>query len=465
MIDELELLRHHIDATVEPDPDLEPMRQRLVAAIEEEGAAAWPNRGHFGSRHRTRLARRTSLSLGGLVAAGVAAALALVVAAGPPAPHGAPRTTTEPFPSHLSVGDQLRLVADRAAEQPIPHLQADQALYAQANLSVVANVNNGAAQATIGLSVQKWSTAAGQTCTTLTAQPAQFASPSEQEAWVGLHLLVTPNPMTANQCLQGGAGAAPPDAITGAGQLIDVSSLPTGPSTLAQELESGTTGIPALDQLLSDEAAPNPGFQRAAMLLIGPTVGATPQFDAALYQAMALLPGVTALGPTTTHDGETGQGFASGPGSGQSTIVVNPSTGQLLEVRGLDDSDSLSSIALNYLNGGPMEVNEYSAQLQWLDPVGSPSVRRLSDLPAGVPVYVFATTKPGLSYNDTLLTVHDVAQPYFSFFKSIESGLTDPSNPDSPALFQWSFAGPGPVVDQFMQTLRTSGLFASVSEI
>ena len=326
-------------------------------------------------------------------------------------------------------------------------------------------MNNGAAQATIGLSVQKWSTASGQTCTTLTAQPAQFASPSEQAAWVGLHLLVTPSPPTASQCLQGGGGAAPPDAITGAGQLIDVSSLPTDPSTLAQELESGTTGIAALDQLLPDEAAPNPGFQRAAMLLIGPTVGATPQFNAALYQAIALLPGVTALGPMTTHDGETGQGFASGPGSGQSTIVVEPSTGRLLEVRGLDDSDSLSSIAVNYLGGGPMMVNGYSAQLQWLDPIGSPSVIGLSDLPAGLPVYVFATTKPGLSYDDAVTAVDNVAQPYFSFFKSIESGSTIPSNPNSPGLFQWSFAGPGPVVSQFMQTLRASGLFASVSEI
>ena len=467
MIDELELLRRHIDATVDPDPDLEPIRQRLVAAIDKEGAVASPpNRGHLGGRNRTRLTRRRSLSLGGLMAAGVAAALvALFIVGAPAARHVVPRTTFEPFPPHLSVRDQLRLVADRAAEQPIPHLQSGQALYTQAKLSVVANVNNGAAEATVGLAVQKWSTASGQTCTTLTAQPAQFATPSEQAGWEGLHLLVTPNPPTASQCLQGGDGAAPPDAITGAGLLINVSSLPSDPTTLSRELAAGTTGIPALDQLLSDEAAPNPGFQRAAMLLIGPTLGATPQFDASLYQAIALLPGVTALGPTTTQDGATGQGFASGPGSGQSTIVVDPSTGQLLEVRGLDDSDSLSSIAENYLGGGPLAVSQYSAQLQWLDPIGSPSVISLSDLPAGLPVYVFATTKPGLSYDDAMTPVHDIAQPYFSFFKSIQGGLSDPSNPNSPGLFQWSFAGPGPVVDQFMQALRASGLFASVSEI
>jgi hypothetical protein len=112
-----------------------------------------------------------------------------------------------------------------------------------------------------------------------------------------------------------------------------------------------------------------------------------------------------------------------------------------------------------------MLVTQYSTQLQWLDPIGSPSVIGLSDLPAGMPVYVFATTKPGLSYIDALTAVHDVAQAYFSYFKSVEAGLTVPSKPNSPALFQWSFAGPGPVVDQFRQTLRGSGLFASISEI
>jgi hypothetical protein len=220
-----------------------------------------------------------------------------------------------------------------------------------------------------------------------------------------------------------------------------------------------------LDQLTPDLAAPNLGFQRAAMLLIGPTLGASPQFESSLYKAIALLPGVTALGPMTTHGGQIGQGFASGPGSGQSTIVIDPSSGRLLEVRNLDDSDSLSSIAGNYLGGGPMQVTEYSDQLQWLDPIGSPTVIGLSELPAGLPVYVFGTTKPGLSYNSVLTAVHDVAQPYFSYFKSNEFQVADPSNPNSPGDFQWSFAGPGPVVNQFIHALRASGLFTSVSEI
>jgi hypothetical protein len=112
-----------------------------------------------------------------------------------------------------------------------------------------------------------------------------------------------------------------------------------------------------------------------------------------------------------------------------------------------------------------MEVTKYSSQLQWLDPNGSPSVIGLSQLPTGLPVFVFATTKPGLSYSDALSPVHQVAQPYFSYFKSDQSQSTDALNPNSGGVFQWSFAGPGPIVDQFMQTLQASGLFVSVSEI
>jgi hypothetical protein len=201
------------------------------------------------------------------------------------------------------------------------------------------------------------------------------------------------------------------------------------------------------------------------MLLIGPTLGATPQFESTLYQAIALLPGVTALGPMTTHNGESGQGYASGPGSGQSTIIVDPSTGRLLEVRGLDDSDSLSSIAINYLGPGPMLVDQYSDQLLWLDPIGTPTVIALSDLPAGLPVYVFATTRPGLSYDDAIGPVRQVTEPFLRLFNSNQGVISDPTNVNSSGLFQWSFAGPGPVVEQFIQALRASGLFASVSEI
>src|ERR1019366_8899684 len=102
MIDELELLRRHIDGTVDPNRDLEPIRRRLMASIEQEGGGSSPSPGHIENGHRKRFARRTSISVGGLVAVGVAAAVVVLLVGDPaPAHHRAPRTATEPFPSHL----------------------------------------------------------------------------------------------------------------------------------------------------------------------------------------------------------------------------------------------------------------------------------------------------------------------------------------------------------------------------
>jgi hypothetical protein len=83
MIDELEILHRYIDATVDPDPDLAPARRRLVAAIEDGEVAprGWrPSRGS----HRIAISRRTAMSLGGLVAVGVAAAVVALLVVGPP---------------------------------------------------------------------------------------------------------------------------------------------------------------------------------------------------------------------------------------------------------------------------------------------------------------------------------------------------------------------------------------------
>ena len=56
-------------------------------------------------------------------------------------------------------------------------------------------------------------------------------------------------------------------------------ALSDGSSALAGELEASTTGITALDQLTPDLAAPIWPSSALAMILIGPLVGATPQFN------------------------------------------------------------------------------------------------------------------------------------------------------------------------------------------
>jgi len=459
MSKDVELLRRFLDATVEPHPDLGGVRDRLSREI--VGAPAVPARRRDAGTPRKRLRG----VLAGVAATGAAAVLlAILLPSGPSVPpsHGAPPRPHPPMAVGLRA--QLRLIADHVMDSSSPRLAQDQLLLTQADLSVDATVNDGAAEATIDLSVQKWSTATGETCTALTADPAQFATPAQQAAWTGLGLLTLPQPSTADQCLEGTDGA-PPDAITGAGQLIDVSALPTDPQTLDQELESHTTGISVLDQMSPDLAAPNLAFQRAAMLLIGPTVGASAQFSASLFQAIALIPGVVAIGPTTTHDGQTGQGFASGPGSGQTTIVVDPTTGRLLEVRGLDDSTALGSIATNYLAGGPLHVGQYSTGLQWIDPVGSPTVVSLADLPAGVPTYVFATTIPSVTLAQLQPLIEEVQTV---FARSVVAYGEHPATlANTSATVFWKFA-PDPAPSQvagLVQTLRSSGLFTAVTEI
>ena len=148
--------------------------------------------------------------------------------------------------------------------------------------------------------------------------------------------------------------------------------------------------------MLPDLGNPDIAFQRAAVLLVGPTVGATPQFKSALYQAIALLPGVTSIGTTTTHSGQTGVGFAVSSPNGQAAIVVDPATGALIEIRNLEDSSALTSLAEHYVGGtGPLRVTSYGTQLQWLDPVGQPQLVPQSDLPSNVPVSIYAVAKSG----------------------------------------------------------------------
>ena len=201
------------------------------------------------------------------------------------------------------------------------------------------------------------------------------------------------------------------------------------------------------------------------MLLIGPTVGASTQFDAALYQAIALLPSVVALGPTVAHDGQGGQGFASGPGEGQTTIVVNPSSGRLLEVSGLDDSTALTSIAENYLGGGPMRIDEYSADLQWLDPRGVPTVVSQSDLPSDLPTYVFATAKPGVTVTQLQPLLSSLDRTFATILTSWSEQSADRADSASPVSWAWSLNVPPSGATSFIDALTKSGLFAAVVEL
>jgi hypothetical protein len=378
-------------------------------------------------------------------------------------PSAAPSTSPE-FPVSLSAPAQLRLLADRIADQDVQAIGEGQLLLTQSQLSVAAQVNNGQATATVNLAVKKWSDANGLSCVSITTQPAQFVSPKDQAAWLGLGLLVTPSPQPITDCSGPGAADSPPDTITGSSQLINVADLPTDPQALAQQLQAGKTGIPAVDDMLPDLGNPDIAFQRAAVLLVGPTVGATPQFESALYQAIALLPGVMSIGTTTTHSGQTGVGFALSSQNGQTTIVVDPATGALIEIRNLEDSSALTSLAEHYVGKGPLQITSYGAQLQWLDPVGQPQLVPQSDLPTDVPVSIYAVAKSG-----------DSAQ-MFAFGESLQGQFGGPSGggsgsaegatgPGSPGAMEWSFVNKDATFNQYLAAIKTSGLFSQIDVI
>jgi hypothetical protein len=459
MIDELDLLKEHIDGLVGPSPQVGGAREQLLRAIEESSSPVSPDQPHRRSQTRRRVTEWT------LVAAAVVIAVVAVLALGGGRPSTPKRSVPPPFPSTLPAPAQLRLLADRVADGSIEAVGQDQLLLTQSLLSVAAQVNNGQAGATVEIAVKKWSDSSGLSCVSITTQPAQFASAQDQVAWTGLGLLVTPEPQPITDCSGPGTGDSPPDTITGSSQLIDVSGLPTDPQALMQQLQAGKTGIPAVDDMLPDIANPDIAFQRAALLLVGPTVGATPQFQSALYQAIALLPGVTSLGTTTTHNGQTGVGFAVPSPNGQSAIVVDPKTGALIEIRNLEDSSALTSLAERYVGSmSAMRVTSYSTQLQWFDPVGQPALVPKAELPSDVPVSIYAVAKPGVS------------NQMFAFGESLDRQYGGPSaggsgsgegaeSPGSPATIEWSFVGNDAQFRQYLAAAKASGLFTEVDVI
>jgi hypothetical protein len=174
--------------------------------------------------------------------------------------------------------------------------------------------------------------------------------------------------------------------------VINVSRLSTDSTTLAHELRTGTTGITALDQI-----SPGPGvhkgfdggFDRAAILLATPTTGVTPAFTSALYGALALMPGVHALGEMTTHTGSTGLGFSGMTSSGRADLIVDPNTGAFLELRGIGSGTFLTNMLPDLglsLATALYGSDGYSFYLQWVDRTGSPMVVGTDSLPAGTSV-------------------------------------------------------------------------------
>jgi hypothetical protein len=229
-----------------------------------------------------------------------------------------------------------------------------------------------------------------------TFQSPQFGSPLRQAAWQAACLLTSPGP--GPHAIMKLAVPGPHTHYTGneaprpyprGGTYfsdglypVKVSALPKTPARLAKALTTGKTGVPGLDTGRHRPSAAAP-FERAVLLLLSPTVGATSRFPVEVDRAIARLPHVVSLGTVWTHTGQTGQGFAASKDSDAVTVVVNRQ-GSLLEVRNLQFTtwrQTLTTmVATSFCAtpfkakswGDPPLANQVYFTTSWIDPVGTP---------------------------------------------------------------------------------------------
>jgi hypothetical protein len=366
-----------------------------------------------------------------------------------------------------------------------PTLTNGQWLYSEQRVAVSMQVSLGnrptpAAQATIPATLKIWASRFNQVCVSITAQPVTFASATNRDAWHALGLRTTPSPNPWTTCTSDGSGPAAPPA-----QLpIDASHLSTAPTALAQDLQNGTTGIRSLD---SWNIFATTGYERAVALLLGPTTGNTPAVNTALYHALPLIPDVHTLGRMTTHTGATGIGFAA-KSSPFDVLIVNPNTGTLLEVQNpsvtiLGVNDGLPDQYIPETTHGG--VGETAITVQWLDPIGRPSIVDTHALPADLKIPPVATytanivalakpTVTGNQVNYLGFTLRKLNNPSCINNRSvakraIAQGRTQPlstySDTDAgrPANLTYYCTGSTADAATLAHTLKASGLFSSVT--
>ena len=338
-----------------------PVFEQIWATINSQG-----DRSVARPRRQTRRVLFPALSLGVVVATVLLIAQLL------------PTAGFRPAPSAAATLRSLAQIAD-AQSSVIPGssqwLEQKVEVSFDASILSVGTTSTPNASATVHAQIDEWSNTKRTTCAESTFSAAQFASPVNQQAWVAAGLLVNPTgPSVSCTTVNGPVSSA----VGGGTGVFDISSLPSNPKTLAQELEAGTTGIPGLDQLAPFQSGVNPDFARAVAILVGPTVGGSPSFWSALLNAMATMKGVSSLGTVTTHSGSTGLGFTAQAGLGQMSIVLSPSTGALLEATNFQDP-ALEGSSQGFVNevaphGIAAEGGSSKIVVDWLDPMTSPTV-------------------------------------------------------------------------------------------
>jgi hypothetical protein len=445
-------------------PDLSERIREYVDEVERPVTLddVWPVLRHNQPRRRRS---RPAFVLGGAVAVAAAALLVVVVL---------PNASNTQVHQPVAPAAQLRQIAARAAGQPISSLNADQWLQTRQTVAFSAQVTEVGttptpeAQASVQATINTWSNTNGQACVSVSASadPARFQGPSNEAAWKAAGLSDTPVNQPIPGCTTITTDENQPSGSAANTDVIDVWGLPTNASVLAHQLTTGTTGILKLDRLTTD-GDQNLGFERAAILLVGPDAGVGPEFSSELYRALAMMSGIRSLGTVKTHTGLNGKGFSAETSSGQSTIVVDPASGTLLEARDLHDQALFSAIAESYVT-------------RWLDPLGMTTVVNNQTLPASTDVAIFATAQTSATYSQLNAFIGELdtrlGRPLGGFTYSGPSVQVENQHAPPPtsadgntvragATMQWTFGTASQQLQQYLTALRSSGMFVSVIPI
>jgi hypothetical protein len=230
-------------------------------------------------------------------------------------------------PTQSAAAAALGQLAETAAGAPPQVVGPGQYEYSEYQSTTIENTNRGWYFYTTQ-DIQTWadSEGAGKRVTTPVGPPVP-ATPAARAAWIAdgsppIPQNDPPSEQTypiAAQGTSGGESKLP---------FYDVQDLPTDPTQIGAFLAQVTQ--PAT--LIGDSA-----FGRAIDYL---QAGASPAQRAALYQFIASLPGIKALGQTTvTGSGQSGVGFADDSSADdistgtQIQAIIDPATSLVLEVR------------------------------------------------------------------------------------------------------------------------------------
>lgn len=241
-----------------------------------------------------------------------------------------------PFSSKASAALN-RLAAQAATAQPTS-LAPGQYAYTEGERPVMTSVGTlkpGGPSITEYFTgtVQTWVAADGSGRQVTTTDPTpHFYTAADRAAWVAEGSppgVIPPNQLTTVQTF----GPNTASEVNGPTPLYDVTGLPTDPSVLSQLLNNenqgdqslGTlpVGIKSLDFASSCATAACTLFERAAALLQGPDIGATPALRQALFQVLATVPGVEDRGITTDPSGQSGIELALVEHQPAGTSVIN----------------------------------------------------------------------------------------------------------------------------------------------